>query len=181
VRFLAAVLFIALAACSGNAQHSAQNLASSAPGQAKDAALAVAIKGKFATIDLDSSAAVNVGVTNGDATLTGEVRSQIVRNEFEAAARSMGGVRTVNDRTIVNPKVRSVRESVADAALVAKVDATLIAQTGVNALKVKTTVHAGVVTLDGAVSSRDLKQTMLNSVRALGGVKSVVDHIAVRP
>ena len=87
----------------------------------------------------------------------------------------------MNDRTTVNPKVRSVRESVADAALVAKVGATLIAQTGVNALKVKTTVHAGVVTLDGAVSSADLKQTMLNSVRALNGVKSVVDHIAVHP
>ena len=172
---------VTLAACSGNAQRSAQSLASAAPGQAKDAALAVAIKGKFATIDLDSSAAVDVAVNNGAVTLNGQVRSQPLRKSFEDAARSIGGVRNVDDRTVVNPKLRSVRESAADATLVVKVDATLLGQTGINALKVKTAAHSGVVTLSGTVSSQATKQTMLDSVRRLGGVKNVVDRITVRP
>ena len=172
---------LALSACSGNAQRTAQNLASSAPGQVKDAALSVAIKGKLATIDIDSSAAVNVAVNDGLATLSGQVRSQKVCQQFETAARSMGGVRSVDDRTTINPKVRSVRESVSDVTLIARVDGTLLAQTGVNALKVKTSAHSGVVTLQGTVSSRDVKQTMLHSGRTLGDVKSVVDHIEVRP
>jgi len=181
VKIFLVVALLALGACSGNAQRTAQNLASAAPGQVKDAALAVAIKGKLATIDLDSSAAVSVGVDDGVVTLSGDVRSQKVRQQFESAARSIGGVRSVNDRTTVNPKVRSVRESVSDVTLIARVEGTLLAQTGVNALKVKTGAHAGVVTLTGTVSSRDVKQTMLDAVRAVGGVKSVADHIQVRP
>ena len=171
----------ALVACSGNAQRSAQDIASSAPGQAKDAALAIAIKGKLATIDLDSSAAVSVAVNDGTAVLTGEVRSQTVRAQFDSAAQSFGGVRSVQDRTTINPHVRSVRESVADAALVAKVDGALLAQTGVNALKIKTAARSGVVTLSGTVSSQATKQAMIDSVHGLGGVKSVVDRIAVHP
>jgi osmotically-inducible protein OsmY len=181
VKIFTILALLALSACSGNAQRTAQSLASSAPGQVKDAALAVAIKGKLATIDLDSSAAVNVDVNNGSVTLSGQVRSQKARRQFEAAARSIGGVRNVDDRTTVNPKVRSVRESLSDATLIARIDGTLLAQTGVNALKVKTGVHSGLVTLTGTVSSRDVKQTMLDSVRALNGVKSVVDHIQVHP
>ena len=181
VKIFLVLALLALCACSGNAQRTAQNLASSAPGQLKDAALAVAIKGKLATIDVDSSAAVDVAVTDGSVILSGEVRSQDVRQRFDAAARSIGGVRGVSDRTTINPKVRSVRESVSDAVLVARVDGTLLAQTGFNALKVKTIAHSGVVTLNGTVSSGDVKQTMLRSVRTLGGVKSVVDHIQVRP
>ena len=178
---LIALMSLGLVACSGNAQRTAQNLTSAAPGQAKDAALAVAVKGKLATIDLDSSAAVNVAVNDGAVTLTGEVRSPAVRKQFEDAARSIGGVRSVQDGTTVNPKVRSVRESASDAALVAKVAGTLLAQTGINALKVKTGVHNGMVTLNGTVAPEATKRTMLDSVRGLNGVKGVVDRIAVRP
>ncbi len=180
-RAIACGAMFALAACSGTAQRQAQSFASAAPGQLKDAGLAVAIKGKLATIDLDSSAAVDVVVSNGVATLSGEVRSQSVRNQFEAAARSIGGVRSVQDRTTINPKVRSVRESASDAALLAKVDGTLLAQTGINAFKVKTAAHSGVVTLSGTLSSQGTKQTMLDSVRRLNGVRSVVDRITVHP
>ena len=175
------LVLLAVTACSGNAQRSAQNLASTAPGQAKDAALAVAIKGKLTTIDLDSAAAVNVAVNDGAVTLSGQVRSEAVRKQFDDAARSIGGVRGFDDRTTVNPKVRSVRESASDAALIVKIDATLLGQTGINALKVKTAAHSGVVTLSGTVSSQATKQTMIDSVRGLNGVKNVVDHIAVRP
>jgi len=84
------------------------------------AELAVAVKAKMATIDVDSAAAVHVDVTNGSVALSGGVRSQPVRKQFEDAARSVGGVRALVDRTIVNPKLRSVRESLSDAALLAK-------------------------------------------------------------
>ena len=181
MRLLCALVLCTLAACTGNVQKAAQNAASSAPTQAKDAALAVAVKAKMATIDVDSAAAVHVDVTNGSVALSGEVRSQPVRKQFEDAARSVGGVRALVDRTIVNPKLRSVRESLSDAALLAKVDGTLVAQTGINALKVKTSARGGIVTLSGTVTSGATKQTMLDAVRKLGGVRGVVDRISVQP
>lgn len=169
-----------LVACNGDAQKAAQNLASSAPARMKDAVLAAAVATKLATIDLDSASAVHVRAAGGTVTLTGQVRSQAVRTRFEAAARAIGGVRAVDDRTALNPKLRSVTEKVSDAALAARVTGVLAAQTGVNVFKVKTGVHDGVVTLSGTVPSQPIKETMLGSVRRLGGVRTLIDHIAVR-
>jgi len=180
MRGLAIATLAALAACSGSAQKVAQNLTSSAPAPVKDALLAATIAAKFATIDLDSSTAVHVGVAGGTVTLTGQVRSAAVRSRFDGAARSTSGVKTVDDRTSVNPKLRSLRESVADAALLTKVSATLVAQTGINALKVKPGARNGVVTLSGVVPSGAIKATMLESVRKLNGVRLLVDRIAVQ-
>lgn len=174
-------VLVALAACNGSAQKTAENLASSAPTQVKDAVTAAAIATKLAVIDFDSATAVRVGVNDGAATLTGQVRSQAVRRRFEAAAVTVAGVASVDDRTTVNPKVRSVRESLSDAALMTEINGTLLAQTGINALKVKTSVHNGAVTLTGAVPSSAIKATMLASVRGLSGVRMLVDRVTVHP
>jgi len=169
-----------LVACSGDSQKAAQNLASSAPAQVKEAVVAAAVVTKLATIDLDSASAVHVGVAGGTVTLTGQVRSHAVRTRFDAAARSIGGVRSVDDRTTLNPKLRSVREKVSDAALAARITGVLAAQTGVNVLRIKIGVRAGVVTLSGTVPSKPVKETMLESVRRLDGVRALIDRIAVR-
>jgi hyperosmotically inducible protein len=181
MRLLSVVVLAALAACSGGAQKTAESLASSAPTPLRDAALVATIATKLAAIDFDSATSVHVGVHGGLVTLTGQVRSPAVRAKFETAAHAVGGVRSVDDRTVINPKVRSVRESVSDAALLTKIDAVLLAQTGINALKVKTSVRDGVVTLTGAVPTAALRATMLDSVRTLGGVRTLIDRVTVRP
>ncbi|PZR58561.1 MAG: hypothetical protein DLM50_03530 [Candidatus Meridianibacter frigidus] len=172
-----AALFM-LAACGGSAQKSAQQAASAAPGEAKDALIAATVKTKVSAVDLDATTAVRVDVSDGRVVLTGEAKNEEQRREFENSARSVDGVKGVDDRTRINPHLRGAKETLSDAALTARVAGALAAETGINALAIKPTVHDGVVTLDGHVRSIATKQTMLQTVRGVGGVRSVVDRIA---
>ena len=168
-----------LAACSSNAQKSAQDLASAAPQQAQDALIAGSVHAKMVAIDVDATA-VHVEVDRGHVTLTGEARNDAQRSAFENAARSVGGVTGVTDRVRVNPKLRGARESVGDAALVTRVMGALAAQTGINAFSIKASAHDGALTLTGTVKSQATKAAMLDAARHVNGVRVVTDRIEVR-
>ncbi|MBV8244394.1 MAG: BON domain-containing protein [Candidatus Eremiobacteraeota bacterium] len=170
----------ALAGCSASQQQSVQSLASGAPQQAHDVVLAASVKAKLAAIDLDSATNVGVRVDDGRALLTGSVKNPAQRAAFESAAKSIGGIRSVEDRTIVNPHAHSAGEQLQDAATATAVSANILAQAGVNAFKVRSTARAGVVTLTGDVPTQALKTTILESARKTPGVKTVVDHLVVK-
>ena len=170
-----------LTACSEQAQKSAQDAASAAPGTAKDALIAGSIKTKISAIDLDAATSVNVAVSNGRVTLTGEVRNEGERGQFENAARSVEGVTGVSDTTRINPGMHGPKESLGDAGLAAKVAASLAGQTGLNAFHIKTQAHDGIVTLSGALPTQAIKDTALETARHTDGVRSVVDRLTVNP
>ena len=171
---------VALAGCSASQQQSVQSLASSAPQQARDVVLAASVKAKLAAIDLDSATNVAVRVDGGRAFLSGSVKNVEQRVEFERAAKSVDGVRSIDDRTTVNPHEHSAREQLQDAGVAAAVSANILAQTGVNAFKVHSEARAGAVTLTGNVPTQAVKTTILESARKTPGVKTVIDHLVVK-
>ncbi|MGD0969105.1 MAG: BON domain-containing protein [Candidatus Aquilonibacter sp.] len=67
-----------------------------------------------------------------------------------------------------------------DAALDVRIDAALAAEAGVNAFHVKPSAHGGVVTLSGTAPNATIDRTILTTVRAVPGVKSVVNQIVVQ-
>jgi hyperosmotically inducible periplasmic protein len=71
-------------------------------------------------------------------------------------------------------------KEVSDTALAVRVDAALAAESGVNAFHVKTTASDGVVTLTGTAPNATIDRTILDTVRAVPGVKSVVNQIVVK-
>lgn len=163
-----------LAACNGQQQQHVQQTAQSA-------ALAATVHAKLATVDADAATAVNVSATSdGNVTLSGQAHSAQERRLYDSGAASVPGVKHVTDRLRVNPQLRGLRATLADAALTTKVTANIAAQTGVNAGRVKPEVHAGVVTLSGTVPSASVKATILDTVRKTSGVKSVIDRIEVK-
>jgi osmotically-inducible protein OsmY len=89
----------------------------------------------------------------------------------------VGGVRSLDDELRVNPNAPSF--SGGDFALAARATAALAAQTGVNAARLRASARDGVVTIAGNVPSASIKQTALETVRKLDGVKHVVDKIHV--
>lgn len=156
-----------LVSCSGGASKNAGN----------DALVTAGVKAKLAGVDVDSATAVNVGVTNGAVTLSGQARDDGERSAYVAAARSVDGVTSVDDRLSVNPKLRGLREQSSDAALAARVSAAIAAQTGVNVFKIKTSAHDGVVTLDGSVPTPAIARTAVDAARGVSGVRRVVAHL----
>jgi osmotically-inducible protein OsmY len=79
-----------------------------------------------------------------------------------------------------NPSVREARQKTADAALAVQVESAIAAESGVNAFHIKAKVHAGAVVLDGTVPTAATKDVVVAAVRAVPGVKTVVDRITVR-
>ena len=170
MRFIAVALAVLVAASCSGAHKTAAN----------DAYLSAAVKGKLATVDVDSATAVRVSVSHGAVTLAGEARSAAERQAYVRAARSVDGVVSVDDRLDVNPHLQGLREQTSDAALAARVSAAIAAQAGINVFSVGVDARAGVVTLHGTVSRPSIARTVVETARTVSGVRRVVSRIVVR-
>jgi osmotically-inducible protein OsmY len=168
---VACLFFAAVIACSGGQQKNAGN----------DAYLTVAVKAKLAAVDVDSTDAVGVAASGGTVTLTGKAHSESERQAYVAAARSVDGVRAVDDRIAIDPHERGVREQSADVTLAGKVSAAIAGQAGINVFHVKVDARDGVVSIDGTVPSNSIARTIVDTARGVDGVKRVVGRITVRP
>lgn len=142
-----------------------------------DAYVAVTVKAKLATVDVDSTTAVHVSASNGAVTLTGEARTPAERLAYVQAARSVDGVTSVTDRLSVNPRLQGLREQGADATLEARVTAAIAAQAGLNVFHISVTARNGVVTLSGTVPQASIARTVRDSASGVSGVRRLIDHI----
>ena len=174
------------AGCSAGQQHAAQqnlNAAStSAPVQAmKNMALAAAVAGKLATVNVDAALTVHVRAADGTITLEGQAKTAREKAEYAAAARSVRGVARVIDLLAVDPHLRGARETFGDAGRVAKVQAAIAAEAGLNVLKISATAKAGVVTLRGTVPTAAIRSTVTTTAARVEGVRRVVDELQTSP
>ncbi len=169
---VAPLLFAALAACSGAQQKNAENAGN-------DTYVTAAVKAKLAAVDVDSADGVGVSVANGTVTLTGKAHSDAERQAYVATTRSVDGVRNVDDRLVIDPQERGVREQSGDVALAAKVSAAIAGQAGINVFHVKVSARDGVVSIEGTVPSESIARTIVDTARGVDGVKSVLQRISV--
>lgn len=165
-----AALAVVAAACSSSQQERAKS-------DVSDAFIAAQIHTKLVAVDPATVSLVSVDVTAGVVTLGGQVHSASERDKVEDATRSVPGVKRVIDRLAVNPKAPTANEIADDVSLQAKVKAALAAQTGVNALKVTVSVHAGVVGLDGTYASNALHEVIVETVHGVTGVRRIEDRL----
>jgi hyperosmotically inducible protein len=176
-----AALAFALTACTAQQQDAAksdaQQVASSAPGAAKDAYLVAAVATKLASIDMDSTTSVHPSSDGGVVTLAGQAKSAAQRAAYVRAAQSVNGVASVRDRLAVNPKLQGVSQQAQDLSLTARVSAAIAAQAGVNVLNLTITSHNGTVTLAGKIASGTTRSTIVATARSVSGVRAVVNHL----
>lgn len=173
-----------LTACSAQqqqqAQSNAQRATQSTVRDAKQGYLVTAVSAKLLTVDVDAATDVQVSDDNGAITLSGRTRTPAERDRYVAAAKSVGGVVSVKDDLSVNPHLQGVREDALDAALDVRVSAAIAGQAGANAFHIAPSSRNGVVTLTGTVPNRSVDRVIVQTVRGVRGVKSVVDRIAVQ-
>lgn len=173
-RLVALLLFGAVTACSGGQQKNAENAGN-------DTYLTVAVKAKLTGVDVDSADAVGVASANGTVTLTGKAHSDAERQAYVAATRSVDGVRSVDDRLVIDPNERGIREQSADVTLAGKVSAAIAGQAGINVFHVKVSARDGVVSIEGTVPSNSIARTIVDTARGVDGVKRVVSALTVHP
>lgn len=83
-------------------------------------------------------------------------------------------------QTTVQRDTAKARVGVTNGALEVKVSAAIASEAGVNAFHITPVARGGVVTLTGSVPNATIHRTVLQTVRGVPGVKSIVDRIAVR-
>ncbi|HET9097794.1 MAG TPA: BON domain-containing protein [Candidatus Baltobacteraceae bacterium] len=167
-------LVLVLTGCSAAQQRSASSTANAAY-------LVTAVGTKLAAVDVDAVTQVHIAANRGVVTLSGQAHSAQERLRYENAAKSVNGVTGVRNELTVNPHAEGLRGQATDAALTARISAAIAGQAGVNAFHVRPSVHRGNVTLSGTASSESVHQTILQTVRAVPGVKSVTDRITITP
>jgi hyperosmotically inducible protein len=171
---LAASLVLAATGCS-SIQNAPQPAVTQVEALAGDAFLMTAIKAKLITVDINSTATLGVRVSNGVATLTGTVRTAAIRAKAVAAARSVGGIRTVRDELRIDPRTPDIAGRFNDAALAGRIAGAIFTQTGTNGVKVD--VQDGVVTLRGNVVDPRVRDAAVDTARNTSGVHIVIDKM----
>jgi osmotically-inducible protein OsmY len=130
--------------------------------KAKDSDIQAKITEKFsATPDL---AGANASVSDGVATLTGEVKDDAAKGQAEAAAKDVKGVKSVVNNLTITPPPPPPANVIPDSALSQGViDATKDFPT------VSASVNNGEVTLTGSIQRSDLTRLMqsLNSLHPI--------------
>ena len=119
-----------------------------------------------------------VAAKEGVVTLAGYVGSYADKWAAENAAKSVAGVRAIANDIEVHLKPESQRtdREVAEAAVFA-----LKSNVAIPIDAIKVIVNEGCVTLEGKVAMKYEKNTAENAVRNLWGVRSVRNHIEIKP
>jgi osmotically-inducible protein OsmY len=146
--------------------------------EAPDAWITTKVKMALLTADNVPVTAINVDTVDGRVTLHGVVATDAEKANAETAARSIDGVRTVQNLLQVVPNSRKEAVKVADAQLQKNVEAVLTRDAALEGSSVKVaSVHDGVVLLSGTTQTLSAHRRALEDARAVPGVKRVSTEI----
>jgi osmotically-inducible protein OsmY len=172
---LTAALALVAAGCSNGTQNAPQPTVTRVEQIASDAFLTTEVKAKLITVDINSTTSLGVHVSGGVATLTGSVRNAAARTKTVAAAKSVRGIKGVRDQLRIDGRVPDISQRLSDAALAGRIAGAIFTQTGTTGVKVD--VHAGVVTLRGAINDPKVRTAAVDTARDTSGVHSVIDDM----
>ena len=122
--------------------------------------------------------AISVAVSGENATLTGHVSKAASKGLAEQVALSVDGIKKVDNKVTDNAPAGAVavtEAAVKNAALELKVKSILLGEIGTNALKIEVEAADGVVSLRGKKTSPDTDKAAVQKVKAIKGVRKVVN------
>lgn len=124
-----------------------------------------------------------VAVTNGVVTLTGTAGSEAQRELAAEYARDVEGVKEVRNLMTLTPAPppRSLGEIVDDASITAQIKTALLTHKSTSALKTKVATKDGVVTVTGEAKNQAEVELVTKLANDIRGVKSVENHMTVKP
>jgi osmotically-inducible protein OsmY len=175
--FRAALALVLLAAASGARAQSAGEM---------DETLLKEIEVRDALLEKlgKDAVAIRVTVDGKKAILTGEVPTRSAQELSEEVARSIEGIKKVDNRLkVVAPSGETsstADEEVADAMLESRVKRSLYSELGKRARQVEVEATDGVVSLRGKLPDENRKQLALVTAGKVEGVKQVIDLLTVK-
>lgn len=170
---LALSLVAALGACSKQGEQSTT-------GQyLDDATVTAKVKADLVKDDTVKATEIQVETTQGVVQLSGFVGSEEARQRAEAVAKSIEGVKSVRNDLAVQSTQQSAGQYVDDTTITTKVKAALLADDEVKGLAIDVETSGGTVQLTGSAKSDSERQKAEQLAKAVEGVTSVQNSIAV--
>lgn len=128
---------------------------------------------------IDSYKDVNVDYSNGEARLTGKVRTTKEKNDVVKRAREITGVNSVTDNiTVTSDGSGSVSGYIDDASITTVVKGKFLGQKGLDSLDIGVETTNGVVTLTGQVENQAQIGLAEGVAKEADGVRRVVNHLS---
>ena len=130
---------------------------------------------------------IKIEVSGGNVVLSGTVDKPNTQELAKQAAQDVKGVKSVENHIALGhapagkakASVDRAKRSFDNAVLVAKVKGRLFDQVGGNALKIGVDAERGSVTLRGAVPTKEILQTALDTAKKTSGVRRVRNMLTV--
>lgn len=165
-----------------SAQDRAKSMMESVSDTASDMRMHLAIETKFAGSSELNVFSINTDVSDGVVRLEGEVETNTERELAAELAKSVDGVKKVENRLEVkgdDPSfVDRIRNGASDAALTARVKTRLLTSRNTSGLAIKVESDGNVVTLSGEVKSdaeRDLAEMIATNTSGVADVRNRIE------
>lgn len=152
----------------------------SAGEQVDDSAVTGKVKTALARDPATSAYKIDVETFRGDVQLNGFVETADMKSAATRVAKSVEGVKKVENNLRVGPGERSAGEVVDDTVITAKVKLALAEDPVVAAHQVNVQTREGVVQLAGFVDNSDQKSKASELTRRVAGVKQVDNQLEVK-
>lgn len=192
-------------------QANAQSPGQSAPQQQPqdDNTITTRIEAKYFTDPVVTSRDIAVQTSNGNVTLKGSVQNDAERQQAVTAAKSVPGVKSVNDQLQLNAQLQpasgsqlpavapvapnataavgtsgggssSTAQPTDDVAVRTRIQSLFYENDAIRNNKIAVASSDGVVTLSGTVSDAATKQQAVQIASSVPGVRRVIDQLGVR-
>jgi len=134
----------------------------------------------------ESAMGIRVTVDRTKAILTGEVPGRPAQELAEEVAKSVEGIKSVDNRLQIKPRsggpapAQTLEQELADARLEAKVKRHIHDEIGQWSKEIGVEAVEGVVSLRGTVPDENRKKLALDTAQKTKGVKKVIDLLKVK-
>lgn len=171
---LVALLTTVLTACAGSPNKR------SAGEVLDDTAIATKVKASLLADGVTDGLDIDVDVDRGSVRLSGFADSEQEIHQAGKIARSISGVRSVDNRLSLAEGKRSAGRYVDDKLLLARVKAALTKNADTSAFEINVEVNRGVVSLSGFVDSDHERSSAEKVAAGVAGVAKVLNNLSVR-
>jgi hyperosmotically inducible protein len=145
----------------------------------EDAALTAKVKSALIGDPVAKAYSINVESRNGVVQLNGFVDSDKGRDAAERAARSVSGIKQIDNNLEVRPGERSMEVAAEDAAITAKVKTAIAKDDPALAIDVNVDTNDGEVMLSGFVDSDAERAKAAKAADSIDGVRKVHNELMV--
>jgi hyperosmotically inducible periplasmic protein len=146
-----------------------------------DSALTTKVMAALAGDPAAEARDISVKTYRGVVQLSGWVASDEERHQAVQDARSVAGVRDVEDAMQIGSHSSTVSAAVSDSELTLRVKSALIGNPDTQSTQIDVTTENGVVLLSGFVDSNEVRAQAANVAKTVQGVKAVDNGLEVKP